>query len=77
MCYALRTINAVLAPELVAGLGLSAAEPGLLASAYFLAFASMQLPLGVLLDRFGPRRVEASLLVAAIAGCLSSASAQG
>ncbi|MGA1178112.1 MAG: MFS transporter [Burkholderiaceae bacterium] len=77
MSYALRTINAVLAPELVAGLGLSAAELGLLASAYFLAFASMQLPLGVLLDRFGPRRVEASLLVAAIAGCLISAMAQG
>ena len=49
MSYALRTINAVLAPELVAGLGLSAAELGLLASAYFLAFASMQLPLGCLL----------------------------
>lgn len=77
MSYALRTINAVLAPELVAGLGLSAADLGLLASAYFLAFASMQLPLGALLDRYGPRRVEASLLIAAIAGCLTSAMAQG
>ena len=77
MSYALRTINAVLAPELVTGLGLSAADLGLLASAYFLAFASMQLPLGALLDRYGPRRVEASLLIAAIAGCLTSAMAQG
>jgi MFS family permease len=77
MSYALRTINAVLAPELVADLGLSAADLGLLASAYFLAFASMQLPLGVLLDRYGPRRVEASLLIAAILGCLISSMAQG
>lgn len=76
MSYALRTINAVLAPELVESLGLSAADLGLLASAYFLSFAAMQIPLGVLLDRYGPRRVEASLLLAAIAGCAISAQAE-
>jgi MFS family permease len=34
-----------------------------LTSTYFIAFASSQLPLGVLLDRFGARRVEALLLI--------------
>jgi MFS family permease len=40
----------------------------LLTSAYFLAFGLFQLPLGLLLDRFGPRRVEAALLLVAAAG---------
>jgi predicted MFS family arabinose efflux permease len=73
LSYALRTINAVLSPSLVQELGLSAAELGLLASAYFLSFAAMQIPLGVLLDRYGPRRVEGSLLIIALLGaCLTA-----
>ena len=57
-----RAVNAVVAPNLAADLGLGAAELGLLTSAYLFAFALFQLPLGVLLDRFGPRRVQAALL---------------
>lgn len=74
--YIFRTVNAVIAPDLVADLGLSPADLGLLTSAYFLAFAAFQLPLGVLLDRFGPRRVEALLLLIAAAGALQFANAQ-
>jgi predicted MFS family arabinose efflux permease len=61
-------VNAVLAPTLAAEFGLSAAGLGLLSSVYFLAFALVQLPLGVALDRFGPRRVNAALLLLAAAG---------
>jgi predicted MFS family arabinose efflux permease len=68
LSYVYRMVNAVLAPNLVADLGLEPAALGLLTSAYFLAFAAFQLPLGVLLDRFGPRRVEAALLLFAAAG---------
>jgi predicted MFS family arabinose efflux permease len=63
-----RMVNAVLAPTLAAEFGLSAAGLGLLSSVYFLAFAVVQLPLGVALDRFGPRRVNAALLLLAAAG---------
>ena len=49
-------------------LGLSASQLGLLTSAYFLAFALVQLPVGLLLDRFGPRRVESLLLLVAALG---------
>jgi predicted MFS family arabinose efflux permease len=69
LSYGLRTVNAVIAPELMRELGISSADLGLLTSAYFLAFGIFQLPLGLLLDRFGPRRVEASLLLVAAAGC--------
>lgn len=62
MSYAFRAINAVIAQPLVVELGLSAGQLGFLASAYFLSFALMQLPVGVMLDRYGPRRVEAVLI---------------
>jgi predicted MFS family arabinose efflux permease len=61
-------VNAVLAPTLAAEFGLSAGGLGLLSSVYFLSFALFQLPLGLLLDRFGPRKVNAVLLVVAAVG---------
>jgi len=68
--YFFRTVNAVIWPDLVRDVGVDANRLGLLTSAYFLAFAAFQLPLGVLLDRFGPRRVNASLLLVAACGAL-------
>lgn len=70
LSYLYRTVNAVISPELVASLDLSAADLGLLTSVYFLTFALFQLPLGILLDRFGPRRVESVLLLFAAGGAL-------
>ena len=70
LSYLYRTVNAVLAPDLMRDLNLDPAALGLLTSAYFLAFAVAQPPLGVLLDRYGPRRVEATLLVFAATGAL-------
>jgi sugar phosphate permease len=70
LTYLLRAVNAVVAPDLVAEIGLSAAELGLLTAAYLGAFALFQLPLGVLLDRYGPRRVQATLFGVAALGCL-------
>ena len=69
LSYLLRNANAVISPELMRDLGLSAADLGLLTSAYLLAFGAFQLPLGILLDRYGPRRVETTLLVICAAGC--------
>ena len=67
--YFLRNVNAVIAPELTRELGVSAADLGLLTSAYLLAFGAVQLPLGLALDRYGPRRVESFLLLIAATGC--------
>jgi predicted MFS family arabinose efflux permease len=70
LSYFFRSVNAVVGPRLVADLGLTATELGLLTSAYLFAFALFQLPLGVLLDRFGPRRVQAALFACAATGSL-------
>lgn len=73
LSYLYRTVNAVISPELSRELGLAPGSLGLLTSAYFVAFAAMQIPVGMLLDRYGPRRVEPALLLIAAAGALSFA----
>ncbi len=70
LSYLFRSVNAVVGPRLVVDLELSATGLGLLTSAYLLAFALFQLPLGILLDRFGPRRVQAALLATAALGAV-------
>src|SRR5713226_6511077 len=68
IAYLFRTINAVMAAPLATELGLSADDLGLLTSVYFLTFAAAQIPIGILLDRYGPRRVQSVLLVIAAVG---------
>jgi len=68
LSYLFRVVNAVAGPQLAAEIGLDAGDIGLLTSIYFLTFGAFQLPLGVLLDRYGPRLVEAVLLLFAAAG---------
>ncbi len=75
LSYLYRVINSVLAPNLAADMGVTPADLGLLTSTYFITFASFQLPLGVLLDRFGPRIIEAGLLVVAASGAFIFAQA--
>ncbi len=74
LSYLYRSVNAVIAPDLVDDLGLNATDLGLLTSVYFLTFALFQLPLGILLDRFSPRRVESALLLFAAVGAFMFAS---
>jgi predicted MFS family arabinose efflux permease len=66
----LRNVNAVLAPHLVGALALTPGQLGLLTSAFFFAFALVQLPVGIALDRYGPRKVQVVLLMLAATGAL-------
>jgi len=68
LSYLYRTVNAVISPELSRDLALNPSSLGLLTSAYFIGFAAMQIPVGILLDRYGPRRVEPVLLAVAAGG---------
>lgn len=70
LSYLFRAVNAVVAPDLAKEIELSASALGLLTAAYLFAFAAFQLPLGILLDRFGPRRVQTFLLLTAATGAL-------
>jgi len=72
----LRAITATLSPLLTSEFNLTAGDLGLLAGGYFLGFASMQIPLGYLLDRHGPKKVVSSFLLIAIIGTGAFALAQ-
>ena len=72
----LRAITATLSPVLTSEFNLLAADLGLLAGGYFLGFASMQIPLGYLLDKFGPKKIVSSFLLIAFIGTVSFALAQ-
>jgi len=71
-----RVANAAIAPELMAELGLSAEAMGAITGVFFLAFAAAQVPTGVVLDRFGPRRTMAGLFLVAVLGALTFALAR-
>ncbi|THC42826.1 MFS transporter [Massilia sp. Mn16-1_5] len=66
----LRNVNAVLASNLVGSLALTPGQLGLLTSAFFFAFALVQLPVGIALDRYGPRKVQLALMLVAALGAL-------
>jgi predicted MFS family arabinose efflux permease len=68
--YLFRSINAVIAPDLIRDIGLGADSLGLLSSVYFISFAIFQIPLGIILDRQDPRKVEAFLLFFAALGAV-------
>ncbi len=72
----LRAITATLSPFLTTDFNLTAGNLGLLAGGYFLGFASMQIPLGYLLDRHGPKKIVSSFLLIAIIGTVAFALAQ-
>jgi MFS family permease len=63
LAYIFRGVNAVIFPFLERDIGLTAADLGLLTSAFWLFFALIQPLLGVALDRFGPRRTQVALLL--------------
>jgi MFS family permease len=75
LSYVFRTINAVIASSLASEFKLGPAELGFMTSVYFLAFVAVQLPAGIALDRYGPRRVQSLLLLVAAVGSLLFASA--
>ena len=76
LSYTFRTINAVIAPELARDIGIDAAGLGLLTSVYLLTFAAFQIPLGVLLDRYGPKSTQVVLLMFAVLGAVIFAGAE-
>src|SRR3972149_1851490 len=50
-----RVSSAVIAPNLMHDLGLNAENLGILGGAFFYSFALLQIPMGPMLDRMGPR----------------------
>lgn len=63
-----RVSPAVIAPNLIADFSLNAGTLGFLGGGFFYAFAFMQMPMGPLLDRVGPRIIISCFALIAAAG---------
>ena len=63
-----RSINGVIAPDLVRDIGLDATELGFIGSTYFVGAMLLQVPLGILVDRYGPRMVYVVCLILGASG---------
>ncbi len=76
LSYFFRSANAVIAPDLSREFSLTAADLGLMTSLFYAAFALVLVPVGVGLDRYGPRWVTSSVMLVAGLGSLIFASAR-
>lgn len=72
----IRNINSIVAPSLISVFDLSNDELGLVTSVFLASFAVAQLPLGIAIDKYGPRLCQIALLIIAIIGCMLFAIAQ-
>ncbi|WP_291297480.1 MFS transporter [Elioraea sp.] len=72
-----RAVTAVIAPVLADAFALSASDLGLMGAVLFAAYALAQLPVGAALDRYGPRRVQAALMLVIAAGAAVFATSPG
>jgi MFS family permease len=70
-----RVVPSVMVSDLMRDFGVGAAVLGNLAAFYFYAYASLQLPVGVLVDSWGPRRVLTAGALVCGAGTLLFAAA--
>ena len=68
--WVLRVAPSVMVEELMRDFAVGAGVLGHLSAAYFYGYAGMQIPVGLLLDRFGPRRLMTVAAVVCAGGCV-------
>jgi MFS family permease len=68
--WVLRVAPSVMVEELMRDLAVGGAVLGHLSGVYYYGYAGMQIPVGVLLDRFGPRRLMTGAGLVCAAGCV-------
>lgn len=72
-----RAFLAIVAGDLSRDLGLNAADLGSISAIWFATFALAQFPVGLALDRIGPRRTIAGFMVLAVVGAVALSLATG
>jgi MFS family permease len=68
--FILQVSTSVMTNELMRDLGLNAASVGMVSAAYFFAYTPMQLPAGLLYDRYGPRALITIAILICACGAL-------
>jgi MFS family permease len=68
--WVMRVAPSVMVEELMRDFAVGAAVLGNLSAAYYYGYAGMQIPVGLLLDRFGPRRLITVASLVCAGGCV-------
>src|SRR3990167_7611417 len=68
--WILRVAPSVMIDDLMRDFAVGAAAIGNLSAFYFYGYAGMQIPVGLLIDRFGPRRLMTVAAAGCAAGCV-------
>ena len=66
----LRTSIGVLSPNMMNDFNINHNDIGLLGGVFFLSFAIFQIPAGILIDRFGPRKVMSFVIIFGLLGSI-------
>ena len=66
----LRTSIGVLSPTLMYDFNINPNNMGLLGGVFFLSFAIFQIPAGILIDKYGPRKVMSAIIIFAVLGSI-------
>lgn len=75
--WVLRVAPSVMIDEMMRDLAIGGAVIGNLSALYFFGYAGMQVPVGMLIDRFGPRRLMTAAALGCVAGCAIFALSSG
>ena len=75
--WILRVSPSVMVEDLMRDFAVGGAVVGNLSALYFYGYAGMQIPVGLLLDRFGPRRLMTAAAGLVAVACLLFAASQG
>jgi MFS family permease len=68
--WVLRVSPSVMIQEMMRDYGVGAAAIGNLSAFYFYGYAGLQIPIGMMIDRFGPRRLMTAAGVVCAVGCI-------
>ena len=66
----LRTSIGVLSPNMMNDFNINPNSMGLLGGVFFLSFAIFQIPAGILIDRYGPRKVMSAVIIFGVLGSI-------
>ncbi len=75
--FVLQVAPGVMASSMMKTFNVNAAGFGVISAFYFYAYAPMQLPAGILFDRYGPRKLMTAALFFCAIGCFFFASTDG
>lgn len=74
--FLLQAAPSVMIPELMSSFNITAVDIGVLSSSFFYSYTILQVPSGILIDRFGARRILTVTIASCAGACLLFATAR-